>query len=191
MFKTTRSSAPSLSDEEILQREIDWARAQMTATTQRLREGAVQAADPQAWARKHPWATVGVAAAAGFVTAGAINKSRQAKREEQIIARYLRRLRRAGMDGAFGAGGGTNGAAAAAPPKRGIFSSMTGLLQTVILQVPTILSHLQAAHTQADAAEAQKDATQTAAAAAGSTSNATDAFASSYEPPRSEAFGSY
>lgn len=188
MFKTTRSSAPSLSDEEILQREIDWARAQMTATTQRLREGAVRAADPQAWARKHPWATVGAAAAAGFLTAGAINKSRDAKREEQIIARYLRRLRRAGMDGAFGAGGGANGAAAATPPKRGMFSSMAGLLQTAILQVPTILSHLQAAHTQADAAEVQKDAQQTAA---GSTPNATDSFAASYEPPRSEAFGSY
>ncbi|MGC3967282.1 MAG: hypothetical protein QM775_07900 [Pirellulales bacterium] len=181
MFKTTRSSAPSLSDEEILQREIEWARAQMTVATARVKQGAIQAADPTAWAKQHPWATVGAAAAAGFLAAGAVNKARKSKREEQIVARYLRRLQQA-MPG--GAGLDAPGASAAAPPKRGLMSGLVGLMQTVILQVPTILSHLQAAHTQADAAEAQQNAAEQTAG-----NPQPDARAADYEMPRAETAG--
>ncbi|MBA4015813.1 MAG: hypothetical protein C0483_01355 [Pirellula sp.] len=139
-------AAERLTDEELLRREADWALAAMRGTTTKIKQAAIQAVDPAAWAETHPWASVGAAAAAGFVAA----KVLRTPREEKIIARYLKSLRQ-------GAPASAKAAASAAQP-RGWMTGLFSLVQTAAMQIPAILSQMQAADAARSAANAEQSA---------------------------------
>lgn len=176
MFKTTRSAAPSLDDEEILKREAEWARQAMAEARARLQQGLVKAADPTAWARKHPLATVGVAAAAGFLTARAVNTSR----EEKIVLRYWKAMRAGTASSSAGAE-----RAAATTRRGGIAAGLMSVVKTAVAQLPTILSQLQAHSAMEQKEAARQDAAAQAAAAPFAPQG------SSYEPPIAEPVNGY
>jgi ElaB/YqjD/DUF883 family membrane-anchored ribosome-binding protein len=81
---TTPATRPTakLSETEYLQREATDAQAAMQATLEQMRASLKEAADVRAWARHYPWATLGVAAAAGFVAAKVVLPSRRRAAEE-------------------------------------------------------------------------------------------------------------
>ena len=54
---------------ELLDAEAASARATMSRSFAAVKGAATQVADPREWVRAHPWATLGVTAAAGFVAA--------------------------------------------------------------------------------------------------------------------------
>ena len=54
---------------ELLDAEAASARATMSRSLVAVKGAAAQVADPREWVRAHPWATLGVTAAAGFVAA--------------------------------------------------------------------------------------------------------------------------
>jgi hypothetical protein len=76
---TTSASKPAakLSETEYLQREATEAQAAIQATLEQMRASLKDASDVRAWARHYPWATLGVAAAAGFVAAKVVLPSRR------------------------------------------------------------------------------------------------------------------
>jgi ElaB/YqjD/DUF883 family membrane-anchored ribosome-binding protein len=85
--------AEDLSEGELLQHEMETAKAAMVQTLRELQQDLTRAADLQKWTREHPWAAVGVAAATGFATAAALTagtsgngrrspRRRRAKRRE-------------------------------------------------------------------------------------------------------------
>jgi hypothetical protein len=76
---TTSASQPTakLSETEYLAREATEAQAAIQATLEQMRATLKDAADVRAWTRQYPWATLGVAAAAGFVAAKVVLPSRR------------------------------------------------------------------------------------------------------------------
>jgi ElaB/YqjD/DUF883 family membrane-anchored ribosome-binding protein len=68
---TTSESKPAdnTRETEFLDRQVVDARAAIDQTLARMRETLKQANDLKGWAREYPWATVGAAAAAGFLAA--------------------------------------------------------------------------------------------------------------------------
>lgn len=68
------------------------ARDAMFAALDDLKQSAASAADPRLWTREHPWAAVGIAAAAGFAAAAALTPRRDetAKEHFQHLAEQLR-----------------------------------------------------------------------------------------------------
>ena len=158
-------AAARMTDEQLLRREADWARAAMSGATEKIKQGALQAADPTAWAETHPWMSVGAAAAAGFAAA----KATFTPRDERVIAKYLRAVRRGEATGAK--------PAEPAPRARGRSASLFALLQTAAMQIPAILSQLQAA----DAARAATESATRSADAARSTADYAAPHAASEE----------
>ena len=146
----SKPTAARLTDEQLLRREADWARTAMSRATEKIKQATLQAADPTVWVEAHPWMSVGAAAAVGFAAAKAV----RTPREERVIAEYLRATRR----------GETSGVTPAepAPRVRGRSATLFSLLQTAAMQIPAILSQLQAADAARAAAES---ATRTADAA--------------------------
>lgn len=129
-------AAARMTDEKLLRREADWARAAMSRATEKIKRGAMHAADPTAWAETHPWMSVGTAAAAGFAAAKVICTPR----EERVIAKYLRAVRRGEADAS------ASGAAVKGAEKRsGWMPGLLSLLQTAAMQIPAILAQMQAA----------------------------------------------
>jgi hypothetical protein len=82
---TTSATKPAakLSETEYLAREADQARAAITATMDQMRDSLKEAADVRAWARRYPWATLGAAAAAGFVAAKAVLPKRSRSHDDE------------------------------------------------------------------------------------------------------------
>ncbi len=70
-------AAARMTDEQLLRREADSARAAMSRATEKIKRGAMHAADPTAWAETHPWMSVGTAAAAGFAAAKVVCTPRE------------------------------------------------------------------------------------------------------------------
>ena len=80
---TTRSRpATSADPAESLAYEAELARAAMAAKFQELKTSLQTAADPRAWAERHPWVAVSVAAATGFAAATAIASERKERRRD-------------------------------------------------------------------------------------------------------------
>ena len=141
-------AAMRMTDEQLLRREADWALAAMSRATEKIKQGALQAADPTVWAEKHPWMSVGTAAAAGFAAAKVVCTPR----EERVIAKYLRAVRRGEATGS------ASGATAKGSTKRsGWMPSLFSLLQTAAMQIPAILSQMQAADAARAATSAAAD----------------------------------
>ena len=81
---TTSANKPAakLSETEYLAREAQEAKAAFHATLDQMRASLKDAADVRAWARRYPWATLGVAAVAGFVAAKTVLPNRHRSPED-------------------------------------------------------------------------------------------------------------
>ncbi len=86
------TSPADLSETEYLAREAEQARGAISNTIGRMRQSLVDAADVRAWARRYPWATVGAAAAAGFVAAAALVPGRRREQPEPREPSLLERI---------------------------------------------------------------------------------------------------
>ena len=77
-------------EETLLRDEAEQARLAIVRTLASMKSGLNDATDPQAWARAHPWVSVGVAAAAGFAAAAAAVPARG----EHVVDKWGRLVER-------------------------------------------------------------------------------------------------
>jgi hypothetical protein len=80
------------SETEYLAGEADAAREALAATLAEMRQSLKDSADVRAWAQKYPWATLGAAAAAGFLAASTVvprRRSDSQEREPMLVERIL------------------------------------------------------------------------------------------------------
>jgi hypothetical protein len=81
---TTSNPVTPLSETEYLTCEANAAREAISDTLAQMRQSLKDSADVRAWARQYPWATLGAAAAAGFLAATAvIPKRRESEKEHE------------------------------------------------------------------------------------------------------------
>jgi ElaB/YqjD/DUF883 family membrane-anchored ribosome-binding protein len=64
------------SEAEFLQHQTRQALAELSASLAEVKQGLADAVDVRLWTRRHPWASVGVAAAAGFTAATLVMPSK-------------------------------------------------------------------------------------------------------------------
>jgi len=75
-----------LTEEQFLARQSNDAKAAVARTLKELEQELLTTADPRAWMKVHPWATLGAAALAGFAAAAAAVPSQ----EEQAMRRIAK-----------------------------------------------------------------------------------------------------
>jgi hypothetical protein len=85
---TTASN--DLSESEFLQQKVEEARKAISRALSVMGQNLGNSADPRAWARTHPWATLAGAAVGGFATAAMLTPT-----QEQTALRRIRELERA------------------------------------------------------------------------------------------------
>lgn len=118
---------------EFLARQAAEAKAAVTASIERLQESLRDSADITEWTRQYPWASVGVAAACGFLAAAALTPSGHDPRKEwkEVVREALR-------EGYVPAGPPGEGA----PPQQpgamhaaigGLFKTVAGTLQSTLI----------------------------------------------------------
>src|SRR5689334_5167516 len=75
-------SSKAQTESEFLKRQSNDARAAISRAMRDVQHEIAQSADPRAWMKVHPWATLGVAAVAGFAAAAVAipNEEQQALR---------------------------------------------------------------------------------------------------------------
>jgi hypothetical protein len=85
--KTERRSDSELSEADYLARESELTKLALTRTLEDLKSSLRSTADLRLWTRKHPWAALGIAAAAGFSAAAVVaskrSESEQPERRER------------------------------------------------------------------------------------------------------------
>ncbi|WP_428939562.1 hypothetical protein [Fontivita pretiosa] len=82
--------AAALDEAQFLRQQAQQARDAMLRALELAARNLAHGADPRAWAREHPWLTVGAAAAGGFLAAVTLVPTRQ-----QQLLRELARIERA------------------------------------------------------------------------------------------------
>jgi hypothetical protein len=79
------------------EREAELAKAAIVATLRRIRAQTPHVVDPRAWARTHPWATLGLTAVFGLAAGKTLSSP---SRIHRLRARITSRLRRRRAHGA-------------------------------------------------------------------------------------------
>jgi len=67
--RSSGHQAAALDEAQFLRQQAQQARQAMTRALELAARNLTQGVDPRAWARQHPWLTVGAAAAGGFLAA--------------------------------------------------------------------------------------------------------------------------
>lgn len=138
------------SEEDLLHREIDWARSAMSDAVAALKRHSIEAADPKLWAQTHPWLAVGAAATAGFAAARLVRP----KSDAQFVADYLRKMQREY----------SHEDAADRQPQQsstgGLFGTMVALAKMAAVQLPAIYGQFKAAEAAEHAAAASENAAE-------------------------------
>jgi hypothetical protein len=78
-----------MNEAEYLDRQSELAKAAMRATLDEMRSEAIRAGDPRRLTRAHPWTSLAVAAAAGFVASGLADRSPRPESGEPQSTRRL------------------------------------------------------------------------------------------------------
>ena len=107
----SRKDDSKLSESEYLEKQAKDAQAAISQVFQDIKAKLGQGVDPKAWAREHPWVTIGAAAVAGFAATAALvpSKEEQALKKLAAIERALNAGREkveSNGDGKHGKGGG-------------------------------------------------------------------------------------
>jgi len=85
MTSSNERRTPSQGREaDLLAHEAAVAQAAVLEALQDLKSGLATAADPRLWAQQHPWAAIGVAAAAGFAAATLLVPSPEQNLKEKL-----------------------------------------------------------------------------------------------------------
>lgn len=79
-----------LNETEFLRQEADAARQAISATIEEMRATLKDAGDLSVWAKRYPWASMGVATAAGFLAAAAFVPKRRHSSDDE--PEFLRRV---------------------------------------------------------------------------------------------------
>ena len=89
---TSHPQAAPLSETEFLAREASAAREAMGDTIEDMRTSMRDVADVRGWAQTYPWATLGAAAAAGFLAVVALKPKRREEAEAEEEPALLERI---------------------------------------------------------------------------------------------------
>jgi hypothetical protein len=92
MFPTVPQIRPPQTEQQYLERQVAESRQAIRNSLAGLKTGVRQAANLQAWARRHPWGVVGVAAAAGLATAAAVLPRKPRPVSDEELRTRLSRL---------------------------------------------------------------------------------------------------
>jgi hypothetical protein len=159
---------PESSEADFLTMQQEYAKAAIGRAVGELKEALASGADPRAWAKQYPWATLAASALAGFAATAALVPSReqQALKKLAEIERALnpeprRRAERARdehPDSVDGKGGSDD-------YKAGKQSFMTAMLGEAIKAVRPALISLLTAGVTAKAAKPSQEEMRAAAAA--------------------------
>ena len=136
------------SEEDLLHREIDWARSALSDAVAAMKRHSVEAADPKLRAQTHPRLAVGAAATAGFAAARLVRP----KSDVQFVADYLRKMQRElNQDDAGDR-----------PPQQssggGLLGTIVSLARMAAVQLPVIYGQFKAAEAAEHAAAASENA---------------------------------
>ena len=83
-LSSMRRDTASDREADLLAREAKAAQAAVLEAIGDLKSGLSTAADPRLWAQQHPWAAIGVAAAAGFAAAALLVPSSDQKLKDKL-----------------------------------------------------------------------------------------------------------
>jgi hypothetical protein len=142
------SDAP---EADLLAREAAAAQAAALGAIADLKAGLATAADPRLWAQQHPWAAVGIAAAAGFAAAALVVPTPAQKLSDRV-SDLLRGIQPSAGDNGEAAEGPPPGAG----PLAGVMEALVDLGKTAITNfvMATVHKTSEAPH-QADGSQSE------------------------------------
>ncbi|MBI3461787.1 MAG: hypothetical protein HY000_01830 [Planctomycetes bacterium] len=130
-----RQNTKAEREADLLAHEAAAAQAAALGAIQDLKTGLATAADPRLWAEQHPWAAVGIAAAAGFAAAALVMPS-----PEQKLKDKLSDLVR-GIQPSVNGNGKPSEHPSPAGPLAGVMEALMGLGKTAIVNFVVAAVH--------------------------------------------------
>jgi ElaB/YqjD/DUF883 family membrane-anchored ribosome-binding protein len=107
--KSQPESRAKLTEAQLLEQTAAEVKQAISRTVARLKHDAITAADVRLWSQEHPWAVVGAAAAAGFVTATLVTPAKDQELKDkfsELIDTLKSKDKQDGKAEPSGAGGG-------------------------------------------------------------------------------------
>jgi hypothetical protein len=129
----SRKDDSKLSESEYLEKQAHDAQAAISQVLQDIKAKLGQGVDPRAWAREHPWVTIGAAAVAGFTATAALVPSKEEQALKKLAA--IERALNAGREKVESNGDGKHAKGGGGGMLKAILLEAVGLLKPVLASV--------------------------------------------------------